>query len=471
MKRIGSLLNKTWTYALAGALLGLLFTLVAILVRMATYGLSFNLAGLAALPSSDPVLWIIATAPSILGVFSALLGRRQDALESANNKLKVREQELERTKLELEERVNERTQSLENQNMLVIERLEQLNAVADLTRTLMSLQELDRLLPTAARMIGQKFSFYHVGIYLLDEQKQHAVLLAANSKGGEQILRRGQRVKIGEQSLVEFVIRSGQPRVVSDPLADALFHPEPELAETRSTIVLPLRTGETILGAIDFHTNEIRSFTADQVSVLSILADQLAIAIQNAALHGRTQRTLREVEVNSRQLSASQWSGWVEPIQARGYRYDGIRAEPIKEVSSPAIVPAKVQDVPIRLRGRTIGHLKIKLAESAQGWTDDELAIAEATAERAALALDGARLLEEAQKRAARESFLSEIAAKLSTSFQMDSILRDTVEELGQTLHGATVSFQLINPSASPKVEATKRDDSSPDRNHSGQVS
>ena len=72
-----------------------------------------------------------------------------------------------------------------------------------------------------------------------------------------------------------------------------------------------------------------------------------------------------------------------------------------------------------------------------------------ATAERVALALEGARLLDEAQKRATREAFLSDVAAKLSTSFQLDSILRDTVQELGQTLKNSTVTFQLVDPSAS----------------------
>jgi hypothetical protein len=72
-----------------------------------------------------------------------------------------------------------------------------------------------------------------------------------------------------------------------------------------------------------------------------------------------------------------------------------------------------------------------------------------ATAERVALALEGTRLLDEAQKRATRESFLSEIATKLSASFQLDSILRDTVQELGQTLPNSTVTFQLVNPSTS----------------------
>jgi GAF domain-containing protein len=73
-----------------------------------------------------------------------------------------------------------------------------------------------------------------------------------------------------------------------------------------------------------------------------------------------------------------------------------------------------------------------------------------ATAELVALALEGARLLDEAQKRATREAFLSEVATKLSTSFQLDSILRDTVQELGQTLKNSTVTFQLVNPSMPP---------------------
>ena len=81
--------------------------------------------------------------------------------------------------------------------------------------------------------------------------------------------------------------------------------------------------------------------------------------------------------------------------------------------------------------------------------------MAEATAERAALALEGARLLDEAQQRAAREAFLSHMASKLSTSFQLDSILRDTVEELGQVLHGSIVSFQLVNPSAPLNIETS----------------
>jgi GAF domain-containing protein len=127
----------------------------------------------------------------------------------------------------------------------------------------------------------------------------------------------------------------------------------------------------------------------------------------------------------------------------------------------------QVLSIPLQLRGRPIGKLKIKSSDSTFSLTDDERAIAEATAERAAIALEGARLLDEAQKRALRESFLSEMGARLSTSFQLDSILRDTVEELGQTLKGSSISFQLVDPSTLPPMDSVESDDSTLDGKNS----
>ena len=156
---------------------------------------------------------------------------------------------------------------------------------------------------------------------------------------------------------------------------------------------------------------------------------------------------MREANIEFRQASKRAWKGYTEAIRTKGYRYDGIKSEPLKEKKllnrdrEPLLVP-------VQLRGQTIGKFEAERLGSSHIWTDDELLMVKATAERVALALEGARLLDEAQKRATRESFLSEVATKLSTSFQLDSILRDTVQELGQTFKNSTVTFQLVNPSA-----------------------
>jgi GAF domain-containing protein len=142
------------------------------------------------------------------------------------------------------------------------------------------------------------------------------------------------------------------------------------------------------------------------------------------------------------------WQGYEETLQTRGYRYDGVKSEPLKDARLDKENGALL--IPVELRGQTIGRLKLNIPDRSRQWTDDELMMVKATAERVALALESARLLDEAQKRATREAFLSEVATKLSTSFQLDSILRDTVQELGQTFTNSTVTFQLVNPASPP---------------------
>ena len=172
---------------------------------------------------------------------------------------------------------------------------------------------------------------------------------------------------------------------------------------------------------------------------------------------------MRDAEIASSQASGQAWKGYTEKIQTKGYRYDGIRPEPLKE-SLPSDSENGALLLPLQLRGQMIGRLQLKSSDSSRQWTEDEIAIVEATIERVALALEGARLLEDAQKRATRETFLSDMAAKLGTSFNLDSILRNTVEELGQNLKGSTVSFQLVNPFAPPSAELQRSNgDSVPD--------
>ena len=459
MKRIGiPLKTNAQRYALAGAVFGLIFPIVASIIRILNAGLPLRFSSVITVHINDPLLWIIDTAPIFLGFFASLAGRRQDDLEKTNSVLRAREQELETTQLALEERVKERTRELTTMNLLVAERAEQLSLVADTSRSLLSIQELDRLLPLIVQVISQRFKYYQVGIYLLDEQKQQAILMASSSEGGLRIMKRGQQFRLGEQSLIDFVIRSGKPRIINEVSADTPFRPEPEFADTCAELVLPLKSGEKVLGVLDLQSDMPKIFTEEYVSVISILADLVTIAIQNSILHETTQRALHEVQVNSRQISAREWDNWAKSIQAKGYRYDGIRAERLKESKGLDSERQNIQNIPIRLRGRTIGNLKIKLSDASPVWTEDEHAIAEATADRAALALEGARLLEDAKRRAAREAFLSDMAAKLGASFRLDSILRDTVEELGHTLDDSTVSFQLVDPTVPPTTGSAKFD-------------
>ena len=105
--------------------------------------------------------------------------------------------------------------------------------------------------------------------------------------------------------------------------------------------------------------------------------------------------------------------------------------------------------VPVKIRGQVIGALRLKKPDIADAWTQDETTLAISLADQLSGALESARLYRESQQRAARESLASDISARISASATRDSIIRETVQELGQALRDTSVTFQLIDRSNS----------------------
>jgi len=399
----------------------------------------------------SPLTSLTKTAESIASgnLESRAIVQAQDEIGVLANSFNLMADQLSQTLSGLEKRVDERTQAL-------TKRSNQLEAIAEVARSAASISEVDRLLSEITTLISENFGFYHVGIFLLDANREYANLRAANSQGGKKMLARSHRLKVGEQGIVGFVTLRGQARIALDVGTEAVFFNTPELPETHSEVALPLMIGATVIGALDIQSRDTNAFSQEDIEIFSILADQVSVAIQNARSLEQAQRALHEAEIASSQLTGQAWHSYNEKLQIKGYRYDGIKPEALKEIGGND--RPNTLSIPVQLRGQVIGRLKLNRPDASRSWTDDEQAILESTAERVAIALESARLLDEAQQRASRESFLSDIGAKLGTSFQLDSILRDTVEELGKTLSGSTVSFQLVNPSAVQNKDSQKPD-------------
>jgi hypothetical protein len=99
--------------------------------------------------------------------------------------------------------------------------------------------------------------------------------------------------------------------------------------------------------------------------------------------------------------------------------------------------------VPIRLRGVTIGTIDVQTDKKPGEYSEDEIAIAQATAERVALALENARLIEQSQRRATKERTIGEIAAKIGSLVDIDNILQTAAQEMGRIIPGAEVTIQM----------------------------
>ena len=356
---------------------------------------------------------------------------------------------------ELEHRVEERTAELRSANEKNERRARQFEAIASIARAISSTSDLDTLLSQISTVIHREFGFYHVGIFLLDTAKEYAVLSAANSEGGKIMLARGHRLKVGETGMVGYVTGTGKPRVALDTGADAVFFNNPDLSETRSELTLPLRAGEEIIGALDVQSTEPNAFVQEDIDILSTLADQVSIAIQNARQFEETRKALNEAEVLSRQFVHTGWQEFTKTRNLLGIRHTGARASLIhkrnrKEKAEDLLDPSQLRtngrgvslSLPIKLHGEVIGAVDVRSPDN-RPWDQDELDIVTAIIERAAIAMENARLLAESQKRAAKERIISEISSKISMQSEINDLLKTAAQELGRRLPDAEIAIQF----------------------------
>ena len=341
---------------------------------------------------------------------------------------------------QLEERVTERTQELEKANERNVRRANQFETVARVAHTIRSTQTLESLLPLITVAISEQFGFYHVGIFLLDTRHEYAVLTASNSEGGQKMLKRNHRLLVGGTGIVGFVTKSGQPRVALNVGEDSVYFNNSDLPETRSEIALPLRIGSETFGALDVQSKQTNAFAQEDISILSTLADQVAVAIQNARSYQQTQDALAQAEAASVQLSGQQWKQFLTHQHVQGFSFDGV--ETTNLTTSDKQRPHSLA-IPLTLRGTKIGAIKLSAENPDRMWTDDEITMVQAAAERTSLALESARLLEEAQKRAAKERVIGEISAKIGSSSSLENILQTAIKELSNTLPGTDIAIQF----------------------------
>ena len=235
----------------------------------------------------------------------------------------------------------------------------------------------------------------------------------------------------------------GQPRIALDVGADSVYFDNPDLPDTRSEIALPLRLGPEFIGALDIQSTEANAFSTEDMSVFTTLADQIAIAIQNARLLNQAQTALSEVEQAYAEQTGRAWKSFSKSQSISGYYFDGVEPKPLSNGTNLKSEIGSEITLPVNLRGQTIGTLKLKSSSENRNWTSEEITLAEAALERAALALENTRLLEDAQNRAAKERIISESTTRISAALDVENILQNTAEELERVLRSSEVVIQL----------------------------
>ncbi|MEW6400455.1 MAG: GAF domain-containing protein [Chloroflexota bacterium] len=364
----------------------------------------------------------------------------------------------------LEQRVAERTADLETARLISDRRVQELETIAEISSVVTGEQNIETLLPLITRLVSQRFDFYHVGIFMIDSTNQFAILQAANSEGGQRMLSRGHRLELASTSIVGHVASRNEPRIALDVGTDAVYFNNPDLPSTRSEMALPLNSRGRTIGVLDVQSDKPGAFTEADTKTLSILADQIATAIENARLFDETQRALNESQVLYSQYSREGWSIFSEEEKLLGYRQtlaggsrlnSPVETDEIRDAMNRGTVLVFDGDgkkrepevvVPVKLRGQVIGTITVKASSRDRTWSRDEINLSETVAERLSLALENARLIQDSQRQALKEQTISEVTAKIGSSINLRNVLQTAVEELGRTIPGSDVVIRFGSP-------------------------
>jgi len=422
-----------------------LFILVSVLYLMTSTGVIPKATQLATSKSNFLIFIFTLIASSIVLFISSTNYRKNlEEIKKSETQLQERNLELDQLRKSLEIRISERTIQLEN-------RAQQLQAISSVARSTASLQDIEILLPSVTKLVSEKFNFYHVGIFLLDDLKKNVFLRAANSEGGMRMLERKHSLKVDANSIVGYSILRNEARIALDVGTDAVYFNNPDLPETRSEIALPLRVGNEIIGVLDVQSIYPNAFLREDIAILNTLADQVAIAIENTNLFTEARDALKATEETFSRFIQQQWKEYAQQAQYTSYKYDGKQTLPVeqdKEQKDAFQLPQTGSltitkdtgrlSIPLKLRGQVIGSLDISPKNKSRKWTQEDITLIEAAAERTALALENARLVESAQRRVARERAIGEISTRIGAVTDLDSIMRTAVEELGRKIGNTT---------------------------------
>jgi signal transduction histidine kinase len=304
----------------------------------------------------------------------------------------------------LEERVQERTQALE--------------ISAEISRQVTGILDRDELLKYVVNRLRDQFNFYHTHLYLVEEETGDLIMVEGSGEVGQKLKARGHRLIAG-QGIVGTVASTKQSFLSNNVNNVLNFVRNPLLPETNSELAVPLRKGDQILGVLDIQSEQLNRFMPEDVSLMQSIADQTAVALDNARLLVQSQQAVQEVERLNRRLTREAWTQTRQEMSAAGYRFSSGVSQAITNEADGWLPPMKEAvvkkqlvkqsaagngdsvkaelAVPLTLRGQVIGVLGVK-REERPDWAEEEVSAVTAVADQISRALENARLSKEQEK-------------------------------------------------------------------------
>ncbi len=385
----------------------------------------------------QPLDAIIATL--IFFVIAYTLVSIVNQLSNSLERLRVNDAEL-RTTIETLEGIQS---NLEN---IVQARTAQIAVSAEVGRVASSLLDPDEIIAQVVHLITERFGYYYAALFLVDQSGVWAKLVNATGEAGEALIERNHRLQVGGRSMVGSAITTRQPRIALDAGAEPVRFDNPYLPKTRSEIALPLIVGNRVIGALDVQSVESNAFDTEDIEVLQNMANQVAVAIDNARLYQESRTRLEEINrMYRREVRPPNRS----LVFREGQVLEGTSGEfahlaTVVTSKSPHVDHYKNQTtvtVPFVSGGQVIGVMSLK--SKNRRWSQDEINLIESTSNQIALTLENAMLVHESQERVRQERFLNEGAARIRETFDIEAILQTAALDIQRALNLKEVDLQL----------------------------
>lgn len=353
----------------------------------------------------------------------------------------------------------------------------QLQAVISVSRAIVGARDVDQLLDDMVRLVRETFDYYHVQIFLVDEEEGYARLRQSTGEVGQKLLERGHRLPVGSTSVIGQVTATGQPIIARDTDHDSLHRHNELLPDTRSEMALPLAVGDRVIGALDLQSVKPDAFDVETIPTLQALADQFALAIQNARLFQQAEENLRELRDLSIETTRRSWADFLSEASESEIRQSfGTETKALAErrsqiaervLSAGSVIISTGADgnptflaVPVVVRNEVVGVLGVE-PDSPREWTQADMSLMEGIAQRTALAVENARLYIEAQRAARREHMVSTIVERLQRAPSLSLLLESATRELAEALGTDNVyaEISIDQPMAHRRKQVSQQDD------------
>ncbi len=179
----------------------------------------------------------------------------------------------------------------------------QLQTAAEIARETTGTLSLSELLTRAVTLMSNRYGYYHASIYLVDEASKFAQVRASAGAASEALLAQELLVPVGSASMIGLVTKTGEMVLANNLRGDPGFQPNPLLPSTGSELTIPMKIGDKVIGVVDVQSEQSEAFDAEDASVLQVLADQLAVAVDNARTYELANQAFQQARQRAQEMT------------------------------------------------------------------------------------------------------------------------------------------------------------------------